>query len=201
MKKKLFLAILFLILFLINTYLVLTNKLIGFDNAIYKILTSNNSQILTNYFKLFTKLGNSMTIIIIMCCFLVILDAKNRVKLASILFSTAGLNKLIKIIIKRPRPSHLHLIVAKGFSYPSGHAMGSMSLYGFLLYLVYKKIKNKYLKVFLITILIYIIITIGLSRIYLGVHYASDVIGGYLLSLSIILMLEIICDKLKIKEQ
>ena len=61
--------------------------------------------------------------------------------------------------------------------------MISMAFYGFLIYLIYKNIKNKYLKTTLIIILSLLIIAIGISRIYLGVHYLSDVIGGFLISI------------------
>lgn len=62
--------------------------------------------------------------------------------------------------------------------------MVSMAFYGYLIYLIYKYIKNKYLKYTLITILSALIIIIGTSRIYLGVHYTSDVIAGFLISIS-----------------
>ena len=66
--------------------------------------------------------------------------------------------------------------------------MVSMAFYGYLIYLVYKNIKNKYLKWILIVVLSILIILIGISRIYLGVHYTSDVLGGYLLSVSYLVL-------------
>ena len=64
--------------------------------------------------------------------------------------------------------------------------MVSFAVYSFLIYLVYKNIKNIYLKITLIILLSIIIILIGFSRIYLGVHFTSDVLAGYLISLSYI---------------
>lgn len=66
--------------------------------------------------------------------------------------------------------------------------MISMAFYGFLIYLIYKYINNKYLKSFLIFILSLLIIMIGFSRIYLGVHYTSDVIAGFLVSISYLIV-------------
>ena len=66
--------------------------------------------------------------------------------------------------------------------------MVSAAFYGFLIYLIYKNIKNKYLKWGLITLLSCIVILIGTSRIYLGVHYASDVIAGILISISYLII-------------
>ena len=62
--------------------------------------------------------------------------------------------------------------------------MVSMAFYGYLIYLIYRYIKNKYIKWLLIVLLSILICLIGISRIYLGVHYTSDVLGGFLLSIS-----------------
>ena len=67
--------------------------------------------------------------------------------------------------------------------------MISVTLYGFLLYIVLTKVKNKYLKMIMTFLLILIILSIGISRIYLGVHYASDVVAGYILSLIYVIIL------------
>ena len=73
--------------------------------------------------------------------------------------------------------------------------MVSMAFYGYLIYLIYKHIKNKYLKWSLITILSLLILSIGLSRIYLGVHYASDVIAGFVISIAYLIVFTRITSK------
>ena len=66
--------------------------------------------------------------------------------------------------------------------------MVSMAFYGFLIYLIYKNVKNKYAKTFLITLLTLLIIGIGASRIYLGVHYTSDVLAGFLVAIAYLII-------------
>ena len=95
-----------------------------------------------------------------------------------------GLNLILKHVLQRPRPTDYSIISESGYSFPSGHSMISMAFYGFIIYLIYKYVKNKYIKVSLITFLSILIILIGISRIYLGVHYTSDVLAGFLMAIS-----------------
>ena len=98
------------------------------------------------------------------------------------------LNQGMKFILQRPRPTEYRIIEETGYSFPSGHSMVSMAFYGLLIYLIYKHIENKYLKWLLISILSLLIILIGFSRIYLGVHYVSDVIAGFLFSIAYLIL-------------
>lgn len=104
------------------------------------------------------------------------------------LIIVAGFNTLLKILIQRPRPTEFRLIDEKGYSFPSAHSMASMAFYGLLIYLIYKYVTNIYLKWILIVILSLLIISIGISRIYLGVHYTSDVLAGFLISLAYLII-------------
>ena len=75
------------------------------------------------------------------------------------------LNQVLKYIIQRPRPTEFRIIDESGYSLPSGHSMVSMAFYGYLIYLIYKKIKNKYIKISLIVFLSILIVSIGMSRV------------------------------------
>ena len=106
----------------------------------------------------------------------------------------ALLNQGLKLFFSRERPSDLMLINEKGFSFPSGHAMVSAAFYGVLIYLIWKTNISKNKKIVLTIILSMLIFLIGISRIYLGVHYASDVVGGFALSLSYVIIVTALID-------
>jgi undecaprenyl-diphosphatase len=90
------------------------------------------------------------------------------------------LNTVLKDVFRRARPDIEHLVRAGGYSFPSGHAMISMSFYGMLGYLLYINLRDKKKRRWYVPILTLVIVfSIGLSRIYLGVHYPSDVAAGF----------------------
>jgi len=192
MKKKLLLLSLVLlsIIFLGLMILVLTDNITAFDDFIYNALISLRSRPLDFYFTSITKLGNTIPILCLVIILLLVLGKKERYLLGVSVISSVLVNTIIKYLVARPRPDHLRLIKQGGYSFPSGHSMISICVYGLLIYLVQTKITNKKLKIVLTILLSILIISIGLSRIYVGVHYPSDVLAGY--SLAGILLIIII---------
>ena len=187
-KKRYITSLVLLIFFIIIMILVITCNITTFDDNIYNLLYSLRSSSMDLIMKTITQFGNTIPVIIITLVLMITLTSRKEVFLiGSNTILTVGSNQILKHIICRPRPNHLRLIVENGYSFPSGHAMISICLYGLLIYLVNKKIKNKLLKIILTILLIILILGIGISRIYVGVHYPSDVLGGYLLSLSILI--------------
>jgi membrane-associated phospholipid phosphatase len=92
---------------------------------------------------------------------------------------SVSLNLIMKWLFGRPRPTLVHLTEVTGLSFPSGHAMMSFSFYGLLIYLILEKVGNRFIKYSLSFSLLVLMHLIGLSRVYLHVHYASDVLAGF----------------------
>ena len=160
---------------------IMSGDIIGY-NIISKFLISD---FVTPIAKFITNFGGAIFLIVLtVFLFLVIKNRKIGVSIFSNLVIVTILNQLLKGILQRPRPTEYRIIEETGYSFPSGHSMISMAFYGYLIYLIYKYVKNKYIKWTSIVVLSLLICTIGISRIYLGVHYTSDVLGGFLISIS-----------------
>lgn len=181
MKNKLLLIL--IIQFLILTILVKLGYTKSVDNDLYQFIMKMKTNQVTDFFKAITKLGNLSELIIMSLIFLIIVRDEKGIMVIINIINVQLLNVIVKWIVKRNRPTGLRLIEESYYSYPSGHAMLTFIIYGFLIYLIYKRMHTKLLKWIFIIMVILIIMMIGISRIYLGVHYFSDIIGGYLLSL------------------
>lgn len=192
-----------IIICLIITCLILEdvykNEILEFDKLAYNLFKIR-TPLLTKIFLIITNLGSPYILIFLTILSYFIKNKKISLSITSNLILITIINQLLKIIIKRPRPSELFLITETGYSFPSGHSMVSLSFYGLLIYFIYKYLKNKKLKIFLITILSLIIFLIGISRIYLGVHFVSDVLAGFLLSVSYLIIYIKIINKFIFKE-
>ena len=114
------------------------------------------------------------------------------------LISATLLSQIFKFIIRRERPIGINLIEESGYSYPSGHSMVSMAFFGLIAYLIYKNVKNKFYKIISIIALLIIIFLIGFSRIYLGVHYFSDVLAGFLTAIAYLMIFITLTNKYKV---
>lgn len=188
-----------LILFIFLSEKVIEYQIMKQDITFYNILRKYFiKDSITPYMKIITNFGGATCLITITILLLILIKNKKigLITLTNLVLITI-LNQILKIVLKRPRPTEFRIINETGYSFPSGHSMISMAFYGLLIYLIYKKIKNKYLKATLIIILLLLILAIGISRIYLGVHYVSDVIGGFLISISyLIVYIKLIKKKL-----
>ena len=94
------------------------------------------------------------------------------------------LNQTLKAIVQRPRPDGFQLAVEQGFSFPSGHSMVAMAFFGLLVWMIWRYRRRDAMRVVWCVFFGLVIVAVGLSRIYLGVHYASDVLAGFCVSLA-----------------
>ena len=197
-KKSTYIGILSIAL-IVLIILIKTNLITTFDAAVYNLLTMHMNESLTSIAKAITLLGQDKFIIFVLILVLIISFILKKIKTGAIvllfLIISHTLNYIIKIIFQRPRPEILRLIEESGFSFPSGHTMAATALYGILIYLILKSELNKNLKIISASILSLMVFSVGLSRIYLGVHYASDVLGAFLISIILLLILISINEK------
>ena len=196
-NKRWIIVTICMIIFLILAISIIKTQSIAIDEIGYNYISKYLiSDFMTPIVKIVTQLASPVILIIL--TFLLIVFIKNnniRKYICSNLIISTVLNFGLKNIVRRARPDEFRIIEEAGYSFPSGHSMVSMAFYGLLIYLIYKKVNNKYLKNCLIILLSIIILLIGLSRIYLGVHYTSDVLAGFLLGISYLIIFVSIIDE------
>lgn len=188
-KKVLICLFLFLALFLVLSCIVYQNTLLSqMEMKIISFVQFHLSKISLKVPVFITDLayGTIRDCIIwgVVLLFVIVKKYKDAVIFFLALPITHHLYSFLKVIIARPRPPiDLRLIDVKNYSFPSGHSIMSMILYGLLIYFVYKYVKNKVVKTLLIFCLSVLILLIGFTRIWLGVHFPTDVLAGFSLGI------------------
>lgn len=201
MKKniKWIVCLINLIIFLTLGYLVKTNNELVIDNIVYSFISTFISDNLTNIVKVITFLGSATTVILITIIALIVLKNKKiGLFMALNLVVITIFQYILKPIFGRLRPIDINLIEESNYSFPSGHSLTAMAFYGFIIYLIYKSnLRHKNVYIVLLSILI---LLIGLSRVYLGVHFITDILGGFTFSLFyLIIFINIIEKEYKLK--
>ena len=192
-----------LLLFVILGYIVkfYPNMLIGFDQPIQTAIRGDLPASLTFLFRTITHLID-IPVIITWVLIVAFIFYRKRWKLESYLMlgnlTLAGiLIVTFKNIYQRPRPEIVHLVEEKGFSFPSGHSLAVTLMVGSLIVILSQRIKNTtWRKVVQIGLGIYLVSVLA-SRIYLGVHYPSDVIASLCVGLGVLFMEFPFYDKLR----
>ena len=198
MKKEVFIVSLFI--FIINTVLVITNCFVVIDELMASLATLIQNNILTTIVEGITFLGNTSTIVVFNAAIILFMLFKKKYQLLVLPIASTlsgAINTGLKYLFTRPRPEGIALIAQGGFSYPSGHAAISILFYGTIWYLLSKS--NIKFRKFYRALCIMLMILITLSRVYLGVHFFSDIIGGVALGFTIIPLILMVFDKLTIK--
>lgn len=175
----------FIILFAEIADKVMNQEVGLFDNFIIQLVTVNQSETKDIIMFLFTETGSALflasaTVIGILWLWF---GAKDRWGALFFVITVAGgglLNSLLKSFYGRERPSINEAIDAIGYSFPSGHSMGSITFYGFVIFLIIRGHQKEWLKWTLSILLAVLVLLIGVSRVYLGAHYPSDVAAGFI---------------------
>lgn len=155
------------------------------DHTVIQLIQYHISEPLTNITLAITFFGSAKGIMLLTSLFTGLLFLFRKFYFGlylgiSVSLGAGGLNKILKVLFSRERPTILRVVEETGYSYPSGHAMGTTILFGGLVFIIFKMKRHAFVKLTVVMITGVIIFIMGLTRIYLGVHYPSDIIGGYI---------------------
>ena len=179
--------IIIFILFLVWSIFMLKGRLNNLDNNFYNKIKITNLK--TRIFKIITNLASAKFVALL--CLILLIFVKNKVIPITIIINMLimwGLIGVLKNTFKRERPNINRLVEEKGYSYPSGHTMTATIFYGFIIFLIVISNLILPLKWTLIILLVLLIMFVGYTRVYLGVHFLSDVIGAILFGSSYLLL-------------
>lgn len=194
--------------FAIIAYFVCTSLVTGnvlmFDTVIRTFLMESRNDMLTSILVPITYLGNSRTIIMI-CIILLFLKNSRRkygFPLAITTCVSVTIQTFIKVTVHRPRPDLADFLISQGgYSFPSGHSCTGLVFYGLFAFLVLHNMKDRKVARTMATVFICLVVLIGISRIYVGVHYPTDVLGGWLLGTAILMTAISVIIKMRVGKE
>ncbi len=196
LSKKMIIFYVMISLFIILAVITKLHIIKPIDDAVESFAIGIRNEKLTSIMIYITNISRAYFLISISIILLFLLKNKKHALLIIINLTCVFLtSQIFKRIIRRARPDGENLIGAFGYSFPSGHAMVSLAYFTFILYLINKKVKSKTRRIILTVINYLLILSIGFSRIYLGVHYTSDVIAGFILSVAYMMIFLTIVDR------
>ncbi|HGD5616162.1 TPA: phosphatase PAP2 family protein [Streptococcus agalactiae] len=166
------------------------DTVIAFDQTIQESVRGQLTNLSTRFFKLITVIGNTVSQIAIAIMSVTFCYLKKWYPQARFIAVNAIISGIcilsLKLIFQRVRPTLPHLVFAGGYSFPSGHSMGTFMIFGSIIILLQYYMPNSIWKLLCQGILGLLIFLIGLSRIYLGVHFPTDVLAGFILAYGIL---------------
>ncbi len=178
-----FVILSFLMAFAVFVERLEVHRLMGFDGRIIRLVQRKIDNPLTEFMKFFTFLGSPPVVatFVALTAGLLYRNGHRREALGMVMANAAGagFNEGLKYMFRRQRPDIHRLVPVHGYSFPSGHSMGSVMFYGTLFYFLFRRASNWLLKAIALVASTFMVLVTGMSRIYLGVHYPSDVISGY----------------------
>lgn len=190
LKKEYYFIAILLVCFVLLTIFVVLGKTGVIDESFYNGIISFENDAATKILYLITSLASTIGVVVLLILTGIIFWKNKSISDFKYVLLNVGagvlISQVLKVIIKRSRPVW-KWIVQDGFSYPSGHTITAFLFYGTLILLVYKKVNSKW-KIPLILMFLFMIFLTGLSRIYFGAHYLTDVVASLILG-SIILLI------------
>ena len=200
-KKIIFFSIIPIIIVIFLLLFFLINGIYRTDTHILNYIRNFVNDDLTTFMKFITSFCSPVVMITIAIILVIILKRKNiTVLIFGNMIFVIILNFILKLIFSRQRPLSYMLIDESGYSFPSGHSMVGIAFYGMIIYITYKLIKKVWLRRIFTISLAVLIALIGFSRIYLGVHYPSDVIAGFAFGYMFLILFLLIARKHHITE-
>lgn len=180
----LILSVLCLAIFVCLLIKVLKGRVIRIDELGYLLLVERlRSPVLTVAMKAVSNLASLPFIVGVLVAAILRAPCRPHVILAAVNVGViSAIDQLLKVLVRRPRPQGFRLVEAPGLSFPSGHSMAAMAFYGYGVWLVRCGAFSLSFSAAIEIVLACAILAVGVSRIYLGVHYVSDVLGGFCLS-------------------
>lgn len=160
------------------------------DLTMQQAFINMRTDLLTPFMKVVTHSTDTITIVILCLALLLIpvTRKKEGLPLTAAALINMGIYKAMKHLFLRARPDVMyHLVEQGGYSFPSGHSATSMLVYGLLFYLVGKYCKNQKMKVLLQAVCGILVLTVGPSRLYVGVHWATDVLAGWCVGAAVLM--------------
>ncbi|NEM98032.1 phosphatase PAP2 family protein [Pontibacter burrus] len=172
-----------MLLFIYMAQLVFIEKSTGLDEAMFRFAANHTSLETTRFMRVISFFASADYLMVVPPLVTLILAWFRQLqwfalKVLVISLTSTILNQALKRLFERPRPETA-MLEQSGLSFPSGHAMIGGSFYGLLIYIVWRTVPNPFWRWLLTIVLTLLLLLIGYSRIYLNVHYATDVLAGY----------------------
>lgn len=185
--RKILLIVIPIILFAFLALYIQAGYSIRFENWVYAEAVEHMNPFLTNIIRIITHLGDPIIVTSITILLVIIPKTRKKVgyPMAAAVIVSEALNLILKEIFARERPNILQLVNETTYSFPSGHAKINTTVYTMLGIFAIKYIRSKKIKISVIIMCIIMPLIISFSRVYLGVHYAGDVLGGMLLGFAV----------------
>ena len=172
------------------------------DDTLRQVVNAHRSVVWNIFFVNFTQLFNSKeTIIWIVITAILSWIMVNRRFVWQVLLTIGTgvlLNRIIKLLIQRPRPTTNLIMHYSSYSFPSGHSSAAALVLGCLILLTWRVVRRDWIKVTITTILVMLVLAIGFSRVYVGAHYPSDVLAGWCLGTSVVTGFQLLFNHFKV---